>query len=150
MLWDRAEANGYAHHLTDDPLPNTPPHDVLLIEAFGDHQVANVATETMARTIGAKVWSPPLAPGRTDLANPFWALDADPVGPVPRERARRVGLRHARAPAAEPAAAPAPVRQRPARQGTQRTPRRAAGERLPAWQRLLHRPLRGRPVPSNA
>lgn len=81
MLWDRAEANGYAHHLTDDPLPNTPPHDVLLIEAFGDHQVANVATETMARTIGAKVWSPPLAPGRTDLANPFWALDAVPSVP---------------------------------------------------------------------
>ena len=29
-LWDRAEANGYAHHMTDDPLPNTPPHEVLL------------------------------------------------------------------------------------------------------------------------
>ena len=21
MLWDRAEANGYAQHMTDDPLP---------------------------------------------------------------------------------------------------------------------------------
>ena len=24
MLWDRGEANGYAHRMTDDPLPNTP------------------------------------------------------------------------------------------------------------------------------
>ncbi|MEI8356942.1 MAG: hypothetical protein WCH13_00465, partial [Deltaproteobacteria bacterium] len=30
MLWDRGEANGYAQHLTDDPLPNTPPHTVLM------------------------------------------------------------------------------------------------------------------------
>ena len=29
-LWDRAEANGYAQHMTDDPLPNTPPHEVML------------------------------------------------------------------------------------------------------------------------
>jgi hypothetical protein len=24
LLWDRGEANGYAHHMTSDPLPNTP------------------------------------------------------------------------------------------------------------------------------
>ena len=24
LLWDRAEANGYAHHMTSDPLPGTP------------------------------------------------------------------------------------------------------------------------------
>ena len=53
ILWDRGEANGYAHHMTDDPLPNTPPHTVLLHPAFGDHQVANVTAEVEARTIGA-------------------------------------------------------------------------------------------------
>ena len=53
MLWDRAEANGYAQHMTTDPLPNTPPHQVLLSVALGDHQVANVAAEVEARTIGA-------------------------------------------------------------------------------------------------
>ena len=53
MLWDRGEANGYAHHMTSDPYPNTPPHTVLLHVAFGDHQVANVTTEVEARTIGA-------------------------------------------------------------------------------------------------
>ena len=39
MLWDRAEANGYAHHMTDDPLPNTPAHQVMLQVAYADHQV---------------------------------------------------------------------------------------------------------------
>src|SRR4029450_1028473 len=26
ILWDRGEPNGYAWHMTDDPLPNTPRH----------------------------------------------------------------------------------------------------------------------------
>ncbi|MDQ3145865.1 MAG: hypothetical protein M3R01_02835 [Actinomycetota bacterium] len=81
MLWDRGESNGYAAHLTDDPLPNTPPHEVLLIEAFGDHQVANVATETMARTIGAKVHAPALAPGRSPDVTPLWDIPPVPSDP---------------------------------------------------------------------
>jgi hypothetical protein len=63
-LWDRSEANGYAHHITDDPLPGTPSHQVLMHVAFGDHQVANVAAEVEARTIGASVYQPALDPGR--------------------------------------------------------------------------------------
>ncbi len=55
MLWDRGEPNGYAHHMTTDPLPNTPPHHVLLEMALGDHQVSNVAFLVEARTIGAKI-----------------------------------------------------------------------------------------------
>ena len=62
MLWDRSDPNGYAHHMTTDPLPNTPPHKVLLHLAFGDHQVANVATEVEARTIGASIHQPAIAP----------------------------------------------------------------------------------------
>src|SRR3546814_11295008 len=30
MLWDRGEANGYAQHMTADPLPGTPAKQVLL------------------------------------------------------------------------------------------------------------------------
>jgi hypothetical protein len=78
MLWDRGEGDGYTQHLTDDPLPGTPRHQVLLIEAFGDHQVANIGTETFARSIGAKVWQPALAPGRSPDVVPFWG-----IGPVP-------------------------------------------------------------------
>lgn len=74
MVWDRGEANGYAHHMTTDPLPGTPQHRVLLIEALGDHQVANVATEVEARTIGARVRQPAVAPGRSLDVEPFWGI----------------------------------------------------------------------------
>ncbi|MBV6508121.1 MAG: hypothetical protein JJLCMIEE_01181 [Acidimicrobiales bacterium] len=71
MLWDRAETNGYAQHLTSDPYPDTPEHDVILHVAFGDHQVAQVAAEIEARTIGALLYSPALAEGRHPDTNPF-------------------------------------------------------------------------------
>jgi hypothetical protein len=65
MMWDRGEPNGYANHMTSDPLPNTPAHHVLIEMAYGDHQVTNVATEVEARTIGAPLRYPTLDPGRT-------------------------------------------------------------------------------------
>lgn len=86
MLWDRSDPNGYAHHVTTDPLPNTPTHDVLLHVAFGDHQVADVTTEVEARTIGARVHRPLLEPGREryrdrpypdrPLGEPFWGVES--------------------------------------------------------------------------
>lgn len=54
---------------------------MLLVEAFGDHQVANVGTEVMARTIGAAVRQPALADGRSTDVEPFWGLDAVPSFP---------------------------------------------------------------------
>src|SRR5918999_277074 len=83
LLWDRGEANGYAHHMTHDPLPNTPQHDVLMHVAFGDHQVANVAAEVEARTIGASVRWPALAPGRHTDVDPYFGIpriEAYPFG----------------------------------------------------------------------
>ncbi len=76
MLWDRSEPNGYARHMTTDPLPNTPPHKVLLHVAFGDHQVANVATEIEARTIGASIHQPAIAGGRHSDVNPYYGIPA--------------------------------------------------------------------------
>ena len=75
LLWDRGEANGYAHNMTTDPLENTPPHEVLLQAALGDHQVANITAEVEARTIGAKVYSPALNPGRHWETTPFMGID---------------------------------------------------------------------------
>ncbi|MEU9870634.1 hypothetical protein AB0C87_22585 [Actinomadura sp. NPDC048021] len=74
MLWDRGEANGYAWHMTDDPLPNTPKHRVLMHVAFGDHQVAPVAAEVEARTIGARVHAPTVVPGRSPDKAPYWGI----------------------------------------------------------------------------
>ena len=76
MQWDRAEANGYAAHMTADPLPNTPAHQVLLHAAFGDHQVANVAAEVEARTIGAGVYQPALKAGRHSDVDPYFGIPA--------------------------------------------------------------------------
>jgi hypothetical protein len=73
-LWDRAEANGYAHHMVRDPYPDTPRHRVLLHEAFGDHQVANVTTEVEARTIGARVRRPMVDPGRSPDRVPWYGI----------------------------------------------------------------------------
>jgi hypothetical protein len=75
MLWDRGEANGYAQHLTRDPYPSTPNHRVLIHEAFGDHQVANVATEVEARSIGAHTHRPALAAGRSSSRHELWGID---------------------------------------------------------------------------
>jgi len=75
MLWDRAEANGYAQHMTDHPYPGTPEHHVILHVGFGDHQVAQVSAEIEARTIGAAVRGPALEEGRHPDAEPFYGLD---------------------------------------------------------------------------
>jgi hypothetical protein len=64
MEWDRGEPNGYANHMTDDPLPGTPAHKVLIEMAYGDHQVTNVATAVEARTIGAPLRRSALDTGR--------------------------------------------------------------------------------------
>ena len=74
LHWDRGEANGYAHHMTSKPYPNTPPHNVLLHPAFGDHQVADVTVEVEARTIGAGVLRPVTYPGRHPYVEPYFAV----------------------------------------------------------------------------
>jgi hypothetical protein len=77
LLWDRGENNGYAQHLTDNIYAGTEEaKKVLLVQAFGDHQVANVSTEVLARTIGAAVHEPALAPGRSADVDPQWGIPA--------------------------------------------------------------------------
>lgn len=80
-IWDRGEADGYAEQMTTKPLPGTPSHQVLLEEAFGDHQVANVQTETEARTIGARVHTPVLAATRGTATDQYWGIS--PLAPSP-------------------------------------------------------------------
>jgi hypothetical protein len=78
MLWDRAEPSGYVTAISDDPFPGTPRHTVLLMEGIGDHQVPNLSTELLARSIGARY----LAPGNRTL------FGLDPVeGPLTDENA---------------------------------------------------------------
>jgi hypothetical protein len=78
-LWDRAEPDGYAQHMTSDPYPDTPAHTVLLHVAFGDHQVANAAADVEARTIGAFAQQPALDAGRSKDVTSLWGIP-----PLPR------------------------------------------------------------------
>jgi hypothetical protein len=73
-LWDRAEADGYAQHMTNEPLPDTPRHRVLMQGGVGDWQVAQVAAETEARTIGASTHRPYSDPGRDFDVHPGYGL----------------------------------------------------------------------------
>jgi hypothetical protein len=75
QLWDRGENNGYSQNLTTDPLPGTDVTTVMLLAAFGDHQVANVATDVLARTAGIPLRSPGLADGRSPDRAPFWDIE---------------------------------------------------------------------------
>jgi len=109
MLWDRAETNGYAQHLTDDPYPDTPEHQILLQVAFGDHQVANVASDTMARTIGACAYQPALASGRSPDVEPLWGIEA--IAELPSDECPAIVYFDSGSP-------PPPVTNTPPREGT--------------------------------
>jgi len=74
-LWDRADADGYIQALHNRPLAGTPPHEVLMHVAYGDHQVSMWSAEIEARTIGARLHCPALAPGRHPDAVPYVQLD---------------------------------------------------------------------------
>src|SRR5262249_30885648 len=76
-----SDPNGYAQHMTANPLPNTPVHTVLMHEAFGDHQVANISTEVEARTIGASIHQPAIGPGRNPDVVPYFGIPAIPTDP---------------------------------------------------------------------
>jgi hypothetical protein len=81
QLWDRSEPDGYAPNMTTNPLPDTPAHTVLMQAAFGDHQVANIAAEVEARTIGASVYQPALDSGRYWNPNGIFGIPA--IGSFP-------------------------------------------------------------------
>lgn len=76
LLWDRGEGDGYAQHMTTDPLPNSPKHTVLLDVALGDHQVTQFQADVEARTIGASIHTPIVLAGRSPQAKPSWGIPA--------------------------------------------------------------------------
>jgi hypothetical protein len=71
MLWDRGEGNGYATYFRK-PLDGMSQKFALIQGALGDFQVANVAMDVMARTMGASVGG---ADARTTDVEAFWGVD---------------------------------------------------------------------------
>ena len=64
-----------------DPLANTPPHEVLMQVAFGDHQVSMWTADVAARTIGAATNPTPLDPGRHPDVVPLFGIPRIPSFP---------------------------------------------------------------------
>jgi len=67
MMWDRSEPAGYTHLIRDGLLPGSPPKDVLMQVAIGDHQVTTLAAHIMARSANI----PNLGPLNRDV----WGLE---------------------------------------------------------------------------
>lgn len=78
-LWDRAEAAGYAAHMTGDPPPNTLIHDVLMQNTVGDHQTPQVAAEAMVRSADMTARKPVFDNDRYRDKIPYYN-----VSPAPR------------------------------------------------------------------
>ena len=74
LLWDRGETDGYANHVTRDPLPHTPIHEVLLLGAVGDHQVTEYSLRVEAATLGAAAHVPIAGAGRVAELDPGFLL----------------------------------------------------------------------------
>lgn len=80
MVWDRSESSGYAYHISENLLPNTPSHDVLLHVAYGDHSVSMWTGELLGRTLGASLRVPTLEAGRHPDENAYVGFEAIPAG----------------------------------------------------------------------
>ncbi|MCY1054980.1 hypothetical protein [Nannocystis sp. SCPEA4] len=52
ILWDRTEPTGYSKYIRSNNLPGSPPKEVLIEVAIGDHQVSTLGAHIMARAIG--------------------------------------------------------------------------------------------------
>jgi hypothetical protein len=75
-LWVSAEPMGYARHVTRDPLPGSgDPKQVLVMGAWLDKQVSNLATELLARTLNVPTLTSSLMQGFAGIP--------DVRGPVP-------------------------------------------------------------------
>ena len=70
--WDSFDPLTFAPHLTDDPLPGTPPHQVLYHVAKEDMEVVNEASFISARAAGAALMVPAVRPvfGLEELTYP--------------------------------------------------------------------------------
>ena len=76
QLWDRGDPDGYAPYMTSHPLPDTPPHQVLMQIAYGDFQVSMYAGAAEARTAGVPAYEPALDPDRARERNLFYGIPA--------------------------------------------------------------------------
>ena len=121
LLWDRGEGNGYAHHMTDDPLPNTPEHEC--------------CCSSPTATTRSRTW-----PRRSRRAR------SGPASTTRRSTPAATGRRHPSAASRRSTSAPAGPRRSPAPRSSTTTAGRSRGSttarrrRTPSSARTAPRP----------
>lgn len=77
LLWNRLEPAGYLHHISRDPLPNTPGHTVIGHYGLGDAQVTWLGMLTIGRSIGAHMFESNVREGNETLFGFPFIKDTD-------------------------------------------------------------------------
>jgi hypothetical protein len=83
VLWDRADTNGYANHITRDPLPGSKPSHVLINSPIGDQILTETAAEMVQRSLQVRRHNPSIVPGRHIAVEPY--LGIEPITAYPYE-----------------------------------------------------------------
>jgi hypothetical protein len=83
LVWDRADSNGYANHITRDPLPGSKLSRVLIQSPIGDQILTETAAELMQRSLRAKRHNPSIVDGRHIAVEPY--IGIEPITTYPYE-----------------------------------------------------------------
>eukprot|EP00055_Hartaetosiga_balthica_P010956 m.48442 g.48442 ORF g.48442 m.48442 type:complete len:649 (-) comp7397_c0_seq1:95-2041(-) len=121
LLWDRMEPSGYLHHITRDPLPNTPAHTVIGHYGLADAQVTWLGMLMIGRSIGASMFESNvqqnnetlygfnLIPDTATLSKPgqnlvqgwYWDTPAPPIENLPASKSTDTHEKERRSPHAQ-------------------------------------------------
>ena len=83
MVWDRADSNGYANHITRDPLPGSKLSRVLIHFGIGDQILNETAAELMQRSLETLRHNPSVVEGRHIAVEPY--IGIEPITTYPHE-----------------------------------------------------------------
>jgi hypothetical protein len=81
--WDRADSNGYAHHITEAPFSGSKLSRVLINSPIGDQILTETAAELMQRSLDVKRHNPSIVDGRHIAVEPY--LGIEPITTYPFE-----------------------------------------------------------------
>jgi hypothetical protein len=70
-VWDRADSNGYANHITRDVLPGSKQSRVLINSPIGDQILTETAAEMMQRSLAVQRHNPSIVAGRHIATEPY-------------------------------------------------------------------------------
>lgn len=73
-MWDRADSNGYANHITRNPLPGSKLSRVLINAPIGDQILTETAAELMQRSLEVRRHNPSIVEDRHIAVDPYFGI----------------------------------------------------------------------------